>query len=242
MGHIRGVLYDKLPKDVKQWVVDSKIRELSAVFNSNASLDFAKIYDFYNISIPLIQRISNNYPTVIKYYPAYVPGVKLIEWAKNNNFEIYFVTRRNFDEQLYSYMLADTKARFYNKIRDEKKVNLKGIAGFLNTNRTPKVVFPAKEIPKDIAVGNIITLCSIISGWHSYLASFREYGKIVYYEDSVAVNDFNAFGITDEMFQRYCKLNHSLRPTHSYTIGEQISNWDEILEISKHYYPPKTYE
>jgi len=34
----------------------------------------------------------------------------------------------------------------------------------------------------------------------------------------------------------------SLRPTHRYNVGDQISNWQEILEIAKQYEVPNLHE
>jgi hypothetical protein len=177
---------------------------------------------------------SNN--LVIKYYPALAsPGITFIEWAIENNYNIYFTKRRCIEDQLYSYLLADVKETFYRSAVKAGKLDIEKGAGFINTKSTPKVVFPKVTLRDDTIISRMCDLLSLNVIFDSYFNKFKDHAKLVVYEDTIAKNDFTTFGISDNLAQSYFQGENSLRPTTKSSIGEQFNNWDRVLEILKHY-------
>jgi hypothetical protein len=64
----------------------------------------------------------------------------------------------------------------------------------------------------------------------------------MYYEDTIVRGDYSLLDISPDLLQAYGKEEISLRPTHRYNVGDQISNWQEILEIAKQYEVPNLHE
>lgn len=239
-GQIRGVLQNKLPDDVKKLLRAEQIlnSDVEHLINECTYDDqkIAHVYDIYQKRFSLIKQIHREHQVVIKYFPSFsLPAVKMLEWAKNNNFEIYFLTRRSVEDQLYSYVLAHAKERFYKKVKEAGKLRMPDHAGFLNTKKTPKVNFPPVAWGKQSAISLVTIFCGINNAWTAYYNKFKDYGKLIHYEDTIGKGDFTDFGITPQLYAEYSALPTSLQPTYEYTVGDQISNWNEILDIFNEY-------
>lgn len=232
-GQLRGVIRDRLPPDVKELVLQSEIlNEDIKIPDDNLS----NTYKLFHKRFDTIKQIQKKHPVVLKYFPTFsTPGVGIIEWATLNNFEIYFVTRRSAEEQLYSYLLANSKESFYKSAKRAGRLKIYEYAGFLNVKNAPRVVFPPVTITEERALNLILTLCGINNTWTAYYNKFKDYGKVVYYEDGIVRGDFSEFGINSELYKDYSLEPKSLQPTYEYSIGDQISNWNDMLEIFKQY-------
>ena len=246
-GSIRSVLYDKIPEDIKLILNDQSILEVFRIQDpTNKKQRQSFIYDnlqYHNKRVDFLKEVCKKHSVVVKYYPTMMaPGVNIIEWAIKNNFELYFLSRRSFEKQLYSYTLADIKSIFFRKAKAAGKLQLNEYAGYLNLKNTPKVVFPPQTFSIERATENIVKLMTINNLWKMYLNAYGKYGKLMYYEDTVAKGNFSQLNISNEMIQAYCGKEFSLRPSHKYSVGEQIINWQEILEIAKQYKVPNSYE
>lgn len=236
-GQIRGVLLNKLSQDIKRLIYDSRVlnQDVNYLFKDGEE-NIVDVYNIYKKRFNLAKQIHNKHSIVFKYFPYFsLPAVKILDWAKDNNFEIYFLTRKSGEDQLYSYLLAHAKERFYKNARQAGKLDMPNYAGFLNVKSSPRVEFPPISFGEESALTLISVLCGINNTWTAYYNKFKDYGKLVYYEDSIGKGNFTDFGITPNMYSKYSAQPNSIRPTHEYTVGSQISNWNEMLEIFSHY-------
>jgi len=238
-GNIRKPLFKRLPPDIKDSITDSKLlnddcTELRATMTESEK--FLLNFDLYKRRSQYMKNLHDSNNLVIKYYPALAsPGITFIEWAIENNYNIYFTKRRCIEDQLYSYLLADVKETFYRSAVKAGKLDIEKGAGFINTKSTPKVVFPKVTLRDDTIISRMCDLLSLNVIFDSYFNKFKDHAKLVVYEDTIAKNDFTTFGISDNLAQSYFQGENSLRPTTKSSIGEQFNNWDRVLEILKHY-------
>ncbi len=242
---IRSVLYDKIPEDIKVILRERSLLEQvpDPTTNKDRYSYHYNVFSKYNKRVEFVKEVTQKYPIVIKYYPtASLPGIGLVEWAIENNFELYFASRRNFKKQLYSLLLAGVKTNFYKKAKRAGKLEIPEINGFLNTKGSLNVSFPSVIVPPEQAIEQIVKLTIINNLWKSYVSAYGKYGKVMYYEDTIVKGDYSLLDVSNDLLQAYAKEEISLRPTHRYNVGDQISNWQEILEITKQYEVPNLHE
>jgi len=231
-GDLRSIFGSRLPADVKNKLGEKNVRRMMFNIAHNAMVwDDTKA--FVDTALSLIKDINKDYPIVIKFYPNYVlPGKKLVEWCIDNNFEIYFLRRKDFIEQAYSLLLTVVKQDFNMKARQAGKLqDLPRDAEVVNLNTASRVVFPPMPLSIDIATRKIVTLAGINQCFANYVEHYGKYGKVLSYEDTIRKNDFSEFGISTLLVNDYNNQRLSIRPTHEYKIGHQISNWPEIVEM-----------
>lgn len=231
-GGVRGVLKDKLPPQVKQLISDNNLVE--HVNKAMASPDDRElIYSLHKKTLKVVQTAHESHNIVVKYYPGHYPAVDLMEWAIKNNFEIYFINRRNVEEQLYSLFLAECRNRLYKK---SEKVSRQ--MGFINSAEVPKIILP----PIIISRAKILELLSRFNlyrmGWHIYEETYGSYGKTIYYEDNVVKNIYDEVGVTSDSYKEYCNTYKSIKPSEPYVVGKDIRNWSEIVEMAKDFCIP----
>lgn len=242
---IRGVLYDKIPEDIKAILKERSLLDPQPNPTTKKERDsyFYDTFNLYKKRFEFVKETAQKYPIVIKYYPtAMLPGIGLVEWAIENDFELYFVSRRSFNKQLYSMLLAEVKTNFFKKARKAGKLEIPGIDGFLNTKGSSNVSFPPVNVPLEQAVEHIVKLTVINNMWKAYVNAYGRYGKVMYYEDTIVRGDYSLLGVDNELLQAYGKEEISLRPTHRYNVGDQITNWQEILKIATLYEVPNIHE
>ena len=242
---IRGVLYDKLPEDIKVILKEQSLLDLPPNPTSKKERDsyFYDTFNLYNKRFEFVKDTAQKYPIVVKYYPtAMLPGIGIVEWAIENNFELYFVSRRNFKKQLYSTLLAEVKTNFYKKAKKAGRLEIPEISGFLNTKGSLNVSFPSVDVPPEQVIEQIVKLTVINNMWKAYVNAYGKYGKVMYYEDTIVRGDYSLLDISPDLLRAYGKEEISLRPTHRYNVGDQISNWQEILEMAKQYEVPNLHE
>jgi hypothetical protein len=240
-GQIRGPLIKRIPPDVRhcldQFNVLKRGSKVLEIGPDSAKIAWGEAVQFYDDGLACFDQIAAKHSIVVKCYPTIgIPGVKIINWAIKNNFELYFTYRRSFEEQLYSYTLAECREKFYNNIAKAGKLKMPPYAGFLNTKGSTRVEFPPVEYPIQLAMPLIIRLCGIRSLWSSYYRTYGRYGKVLCYEDTIQKNDFSALGITAEQFKEYSDKDSSLRPSNEYVLGKQIKNWEQIVNIARNYH------
>lgn len=230
-GFVKGPLKEKIPTEVSKLLT---LRELSK--KAADSQYWNTFFDYHNHGLEFLKEVVYSYPIVLKYYPIVaVPGVKLIEWAINNKFELYFTYRENFEQQLYSMILADVKERVYTNAKKAGKLVTHEHAGHLNMKGGIDVKFPPVQYPMADAYHMLIKLSSIKVLWESYVKQYGKYGKVICYEETVAKKDFSMIGITPEQFNQYQAQDKSLRPSFEYKLGKQLTNWDEISELATYF-------
>lgn len=239
------MLYDKIPEDVKTALTErSLLEQVPDPTNNKEKFSYLyNVFNQYNKRFEFVKEVSQKHPIVIKYYPtAPMPGIGIVEWAIENNFELYFITRRSFKKQLYSYMLAEAKTNFYRGAKKAGRLDVPEFAGYLNTRGGINVAFPPVNVPLEQAIENIVKLTAINSMWKIYADAYGKHGKVMYYEDTIVKGDYSQLDMNSELLQAYGKEDISLRPTHRYNVGEQISNWEQVLEIAKQYEVPNLHE
>lgn len=240
-GSVRGPLREKLPTDVNKLLMSKGLAKRAAALQEEQnSSDVVKywnnLFDYYKDGLGFIKEVAASYSVVLKYYPIVaLPGVKLIEWAIDNNFELYFTYRENFEQQLYSMILADVKEKFYSNAKKAGKLVMHKHAGYLNIKDGKKVVFPPVQYTRPDAIHMAVKLSSIRVLWESYVKQYSKYGKLICYEETIAKNDFSVIGVTPEEFNQYQIQDKSLRPSFEYELGKQLTNWDEIAELASHF-------
>lgn len=240
-GSMRYPFQEKLPDDVNKIIRDKDfVNKATALMEEQHSKDaptyWNNMFSFYQERMEFLRDVTKAHNVVVKYYPIVaLPGVKLIEWAVQNDFDIIFSYRKNFEEQLYSLVLADVKERFYKNLYKSGKLTMYKNAGYLNIKGSRKIVFPPVYYSRPQALQVIVKLTNIRTLYNTYINQFGMYGKVVCYEDTIAKNDFSSIGITAEEYAAYQIKDKSLRPTYDYEIGKQITNWEEVLEIASHY-------
>lgn len=242
---IRGVLYDKMPEDVKVLLKQRSVLDEQPTPTTKKERDsyFYDTYSFFNKKFEFVKEVSQKYPIVVKFYPtAILPGIGLVEWAIKNNFQLYFVSRRNFKKQLYSMLLAEVRTNFLIRARKAGKLEGPEITGFLNTKGGFNVSFPPANVPLHHVLEQVVKLTVINNMWKSYVNAYGRYGKVMYYEDTIVKGDYSLLDVSPDLLQAYANEEISLRPTHRYNVGDQISNWQEILEIAKQYEVPNLHE
>lgn len=238
---IRSVLYDKIPEDIKTALNERSLLEQvpDPTTSKEKHTYLYNVFNQYNKRFDFVKEVVQKHPIVIKYYPtAPMPGIGIVEWAIENNFELYFISRKNFKKQLYSYMLAEAKTNFYRGAKKAGRLEIPELAGYLNTKGGLNVSFPPVNVPMEQAIEQIVKLTAINSMWRVYANAYGKHGKVMYYEDTIVRGDYSQLDISDDLLQAYAKEKTSLRPTHRYNVGEQISNWQEILEVTKQYEIP----
>lgn len=241
-GTVRGLLREKLPTDINNLLMSKGLAKRAAGLqrdenNSDVVKYWNNLFDYYKDGLEFIKEVGVSYPVVLKYYPiAALPGVKLIEWAINNNFELYFTYRENFEQQLYSMILADVKEKFYDKVKKAGKLTMHKHAGYLNMKGGRRVVFPPVQYTRSEAIHMTVKLSTIGVLWESYVKQYGKYGKVICYEETIAKNDFSVIGITPEEFSQYQAQDKSLRPSFEYELGKQLTNWDEVTELASHFH------
>lgn len=236
-GRIRGVLRNKLHPDAEQLLSTTQSDDLLVTHGYlNTQQGSIEDYNICNKRFEASKLIYSTNNIVLKYYPNFhTPGVKIVQWAIDNNFEIYFLTRKSPEEQLYSYVLAHAKENFYRAAQRAGRLSMHHYAGFLNIKNAPRVVFPPTTVEKKHALDIVCTLCSINNAWQAYYNRFKHCGKLVYYEDSILKKDFSDFGVSAKIYNQYSSQQLSVQPSHEYNMGSQITNWDELLEIFNEY-------
>lgn len=242
---IRGVLYNKIPEDIKVMLKERSLLDQPSAPRTAKERQsyFYDAFNQFNKRFQFVKEVAQKHPVVIKYYPtAMLPGIGIVEWAIENNFELYFVSRRNFKKQLYSILLAEAKTNFYKKATKAGKLEIPEISGFLNTKGTLNISFPPVNISYEYAVEQIVKLTVINNLWKAYVNAYGKYGKVMYYEDTIVRGDYSLLDINANLLQAYGKEEISLRPTHRYNVGDQISNWQQVLEIAKQYEVPNLHE
>lgn len=244
-ARIRSVLYDNIPEDIKIVIEErSLLSEVPTPKTPQESqLYYYRVLNNFKKKFEFVKEIAQKYPVVVKYYPtAVLPGIKFVEWAIENNFELYFISRRNFHKQLYSLLLAHTKSRLYKAANKAGKLKLSGMDAYLNVKGNLNVSFPPQKLALHTATEEIVKLTIMNNLWRSYINAYGKYGKVMYYEDTVVKGDYSLLNISSDLLQAYAKEKNSLRPTQKYNIGDQITNWQEILEIAQYYEVPNLHE
>lgn len=225
-GNIRSPFFEKLPGNVQL-----KLKQLNLVRNNTRTApNWSTIYQKYKLSSSFIEHLHKTNSVVLKYFPnSIIPGTRTIQWAIDNNFELYFVTRRNFQQQLYSYLLAEHRQLVYKQTNNNKEA-------FVNTKSSPVYQHKPSKMGAQQALALITTLCNSLSLWESYRTKFGYYSKTVLYEDNLANNNLCEFGISEDLFNSYNKQNDSIRPTDSYSVGSDIINWYDIVQMARDYH------
>lgn len=226
-GTVREPLKTKLPQDIRKLIEINKINERRRQQSRKDQRDKYNLQNFtiHETCLALVKHCITKYPTIIKLYPTYksFPGKALVEWAIDNNFEVYFTTRRNYEDQLYSYLLALQKARSFKEDVDQ---------AFLNTNSSKERKFEPIAIPPPKVFDSLMTMYNIQMHWYAMSKMYGNYGKVIYYEDHLAEGRFHEIGVDQEMYNNYIKQELFLRPSPAYTVGEEILNWPDIIEIA----------
>jgi len=238
-GNIRKPLFKRLPNDVASAITNDKVLNDHCVEMQTQMSEGEKLllnFHLYEKRFEAVKRLHEERPIVIKYWPAIgLPGVKFIEWTIENGYDVYFTKRRCIEDQLYSYLLADVKETFYRSAVRAGKLNIEMGAGFINTKSTPNVVFPPVALRDDTIISRVTDVLSLNLLFTSYYNKFKDHAKLIVYEDSIVKNNFMQFGISDNLASSYFKQQHSLRPTTKYVVGDQIKNWDRVIEILGHF-------
>lgn len=232
-GGIREALKKKLPEDIKKIIkINNIYARRQKTFDGSLSKRQITVMDFeiYQTCFAMIKHCVKKYPVIVKWYPNAFPGKDFIEWAIENKFEIYFVGRRNYEDQVYSYLLARHKRLFYKKITDNSEdLDL----AFMNSNNFKQLKFEPSEISLPEALDYLTILHSIQLSWHAITKIYGHYGKIIYYEDYIAKEDFHEIGVDNEMYLNYKKQDWFIRPTAQYEVGKEILNWPDIIKMAK---------
>lgn len=242
---IRSVLYNKIPEDIKVILKERSLLENlpDPITNKEKHTYLYNAFKLHNKRFDFVKEVTQKYPIVVKYYPTGpLPGIGIVEWAIENNFELYFVSRKSFKKQLYSILLAQVKTNYYRKAKKAGRQEIQEINGYINTKGSLNVSFPPANVPLELAIDQIVKLTVIDNMWKAYVNAYGKYGKVMYYEDTIVRGDYSLLDISPDLLQSYAREEISLRPTHRYKVGEQISNWQEILEIAKQYEVPNLHE
>lgn len=139
-------------------------------------------------------------------------------------------------------LLAEAKTNFYRGAKKAGKLEIPEITGYLNTRGNLNISFPPVNVPLEQAIEQIVKLTAINTMWKAYVNTYGEYGKVMYYEDTIVRGDYSQLDVTHDLLHAYGKEQLSLRPTHKYNVGDQISNWQQILDIAKQYEVPNIHE
>lgn len=239
-GDIRPAIRNKLPVKFIEAVdnfrsINPKLSDKKEV-NMNQMQKLVYAFEVYQERFKFITQLNQYNNIVLKYYPSFgSPGVKLTQWAIDNNFELYFVKRRCIEEQLYSCLLADSKENFYKAAKAAGRLQIPTGAGFINTKSTPRVVFPPVELTDEVILARICDIQAINSSFESYYTKFKDYGTLAVYEDTIVKEDFSQFNISSDVVAEYRSKPGTLTPTHEYVVGSQITNWDHALDLLRYY-------
>lgn len=226
-GNIRLPLLNKLPVSIQHKL---KHQQLIKGSDINSRPDWNQLHGKYNNSLSLIKQLAAEQAVTVKYFPnSLIQGTQLVEWAIDSKFKIFFVSRRNFERQLYSFLLAEYKQRV-----NKTAMGVVDSSGFVNTGGNNKPL-PVTRLTPNHMLGAITTLCNGINLWHMYLRQYGAYGKTVYYEDSIFENYLDEFDISDQVLEQYKQQTNSIKPTEPYRVGEHFDNWSDIVRIAKDY-------
>ena len=229
-GDIRGTLDNKLPAGVREMV-----RNAPSLGEQPKPLILKKtpiLSDLLDSRLEVVKNIAKDHEIVFKLFPSFVtPGINIIEWAIENNFELYFIHRKNKREQIYSYVLANCKAKLYEEAKKSGKLSMHRSAGFLNVRNATRVIFPPIKLSREEIIRYAALLCNINGCYNCISRKYKDYGKHLSYENTIAKKDYTAFGIDKKIVDSYAQQPESIRPTYDYEIGSEIVNWDEVVEV-----------
>lgn len=239
---IRTPLKRNLPKDIIDLLERPNIMSRYDKINIPINILDSKVVHLHIADIKknfsVVQDIKKSYPVSFKLWAiARDPCNLILEWAINNNIELFFTYRKDLRAQMYSYMWVAVKKKFYDQKRKENKLNMHPYAESVNIKGGKRVEFAPISFDTTLIASMCVQLLASIAISRLLYASYSKYGTAICYEDVVEKRDFSKIGVTPEMFEEYNNNEFSLRPSTPYVFEERISNFKEVSECINEYIP-----
>lgn len=220
-----------LPPAIAKRIVEGKFNNREKIVRRSPPHVFYKamsseIFRAFNFA----EQLSRENNVVIKCYtnPAALPQ-KVMQFAIERNYEIYFLYRKNKEQQMHSIVTAMVKERHS---FEGKQPN--PWAGHVYTNLSK----PSDIPPQVYEEGDMHNMCyeigNSIHTWQALHQAYKQYGVTMCYEDTIAKGDFSLASIPDDVIKRYHSKREFLVPTKNKT-SNIISNWDQIKPIMDNY-------
>jgi len=223
---VRPQILKKLPPEII-----AKIKQGS--FNARERIQDKRPEEFYYAmsneilrSFAFVKELMKENDVVIKCYtyPAALPQ-KVIQFAIENKFEIYFLYRKNKEEQLRSIVTAMIK---------EKHGNQKPWSGHIYTNTSEPIDIAPQVYNEKLMHNMAFQIGTSIHTWYCLNQAYKHHGITMCYEDTIAKGDFTTASISNDLFMQYQQQNEFLVPTKN-KLTNLISNWDELKPIINNY-------
>lgn len=217
---IRGRFVDKLPTEVSS--LYQKYFNLNNKTPQQENLNDIK--QRHDKVLGFIARVNANNNITLKYYPQSCrPAKPIIEYALANNFNLFFLYRKDRIQQIAALINAYERHQYIikNKIKNRN--------GFVNFDNSLEHTIPYN-------INNMATALTVLSDsfntWECLHARYSKFSTTLCYEESIAINDFSLAGISTEHVANYSKQSISVKPTTTHT---PIENWDKFDKLIRQY-------
>jgi len=230
---VRGKFLDRLPPDIREKAITLN-REY--VHNETTGQPPSVHIDDYNRRVEYVKSLTDKGVSVKEWANGKYPCHKYIEWCIDNNYEIYFLYRRNFEAQVYSLVCSSLRNSIYSKQMKGKITKYDSVShAYVQFKDDEQIKLRPCYINKERIIDCVNTVMHNIYAWTSYHLLYSKYGKTLQFEDSIERHDFSQAGISPEMYYKYNSSPHPVVEFEKNPIGKYIGNWHEAKDYIKLY-------